>query len=46
MGRCQGGFCSPRVADIIAQHTGKSLDEVTKNGGDSWLVVPREGGTK
>lgn len=43
MGRCQGGFCSPRVADIIAQHTGKTLDEVTKHGGESWLVVPRDG---
>lgn len=43
MGRCQGGFCSPRVADIIAEHTGKTLAEVTKSGGESWLVVPREG---
>lgn len=41
MGRCQGGFCSPRVADIIASETGMPLSEVTKNGGGSWLVRAR-----
>ena len=38
MGRCQGGFCSPRVAALIAEETGVTLDQVTKKGGDSWLV--------
>lgn len=38
MGRCQGGFCSPRVAALIAEETGVTLDKVTKKGGDSWLV--------
>lgn len=42
MGRCQGGFCSPRVALIIAERTGKPLSEITKNGGGSWLVTERE----
>ncbi|MBQ4354826.1 MAG: NAD(P)/FAD-dependent oxidoreductase [Clostridia bacterium] len=41
MGRCQGGFCSPRVAALIAEHTGKSLTTVTKCGGGSWLVSCR-----
>lgn len=41
MGRCQGGFCSPRVASIIAQRTGKPLSEITKKGGGSWLVTER-----
>ncbi|MBQ8185389.1 MAG: NAD(P)/FAD-dependent oxidoreductase [Clostridia bacterium] len=41
MGRCQGGFCSPRVAALIAQHSGKSLTTVTKCGGGSWLVSNR-----
>lgn len=41
MGRCQGGFCSPRVASIIAERTGKSLSEITKKGGGSWLVNDR-----
>ncbi len=39
MGRCQGGFCQPFVAQIIAEHTGKTLDQITKNGKGSELVV-------
>ena len=39
MGRCQGGFCSPRVASIISRETGISLLDVTKNGGDSYLLT-------
>ena len=38
MGRCQGGFCCPRVAQIIAEETGISLLEVTKCGGESRLL--------
>ena len=32
MGRCQGGFCGPLVLQIIARETGKSLEQVEKNG--------------
>ncbi|MBR2601503.1 MAG: NAD(P)/FAD-dependent oxidoreductase [Clostridia bacterium] len=39
MGRCQGGFCSPRVAAIISRETGLPLLEITKNGGDSYLLT-------
>ena len=42
MGRCQGGFCSPRVAVLIAEHEKMTLDKVTKRGGDSWLVLPKK----
>ena len=38
MGRCQGGFCLPRVAAIISEETGIPLKEVTKNGGNSLLL--------
>ena len=38
MGRCQGGFCLPRVAAIISEETGIPLKEVTKNGGKSNLL--------
>ena len=38
MGRCQGGFCSPRVASIISEETGIPLQNVTKNGGKSYLL--------
>ena len=31
MGRCQGGFCSPRVIEIIARELGISPEEVCKN---------------
>ena len=39
MGRCQGGFCLPRVAEIISEETGIPLAEVTKNGGSSNLLT-------
>ena len=39
MGRCQGGFCLPRVAAIIAEETGIPLEKVTKNGGSSYLLA-------
>ena len=38
MGRCQGGFCLPRVAAIISEETGIPLQEITKNGGKSFLL--------
>ena len=39
MGRCQGGFCSPRVMEIIARERGIDITEVTKSGGKSKLIV-------
>ena len=39
MGRCQGGFCSPRVMEIIARECGVDITEVTKSGGKSKLIV-------
>lgn len=41
MGRCQGGFCMPLVAQIISEVTGRSLEEVKKSGGDSYLLFGR-----
>ena len=41
MGRCQGGFCSPRVMDILSRELGLPLEEVTKSGGDSRIVLER-----
>lgn len=38
MGRCQGGFCLPRVASILSEETGIPLDRITKNGGNSYLL--------
>ena len=39
MGRCQGGFCGPRVMELIARETGMDLSEITKCGGKSHMVV-------
>ncbi len=38
MGRCQGGFCMPRVAEILARELDIPLEQVTKFGGSSWIV--------
>ena len=41
MGRCQGGFCSPKVMDILVRELGISMEQVTKSGGDSHIVIGR-----
>jgi len=41
MGRCQAGFCSPRVMDILSRELDLLLEEITKSGGDSKIVVGR-----
>ncbi len=38
MGRCQGGFCGPRIVDLLLEN-GKSPESITLNGGDSWLFL-------
>lgn len=38
MGRCQGGFCSPKVMELLARENHQSMYEITKSGGDSKLV--------
>jgi glycerol-3-phosphate dehydrogenase len=43
MGRCQGGFCSFRVMEIIHRETGLDYDEITKRGGGSYAVKGRLG---
>jgi glycerol-3-phosphate dehydrogenase len=40
MGRCQGGFCTPRSMEILADRLGQPLHAVTKRGGGSWIVAP------
>ena len=39
MGRCQAGFCSPRVLEILARELGLPQEEITKCGGTSRLIV-------
>jgi glycerol-3-phosphate dehydrogenase len=42
MGRCQGGFCTPRCMEILSTRLGVPLHEVTKRGGGSWIARPME----
>ena len=38
MGRCQGGFCGPRVVDILARELHKSPGEIVQDQAGSWLL--------
>ncbi len=39
MGRCQGGFCLPYIAEILKRELGVSDDSVTKHGGASKISI-------
>lgn len=39
MGRCQGGFCQPYVAELLSEELGIPFEEVTKSGKGSALVT-------
>jgi len=40
-GRCQGGFCSPRIVEILARELGVPAEQITKMGKGSEVVVGR-----
>lgn len=37
MGRCQGGFCTPYIIDLLAREMGVDYTAVTKFGGSSYI---------
>ena len=37
MGRCQGGFCTPYIVELLARENGIDYTEVTKSGGKSYI---------
>lgn len=39
MGRCQGGFCTPYIVEILARELGIPEDMVTKSGGSSRIAA-------
>ena len=39
MGRCQAGFCSPRVLEILSRELGVPQEQLTKSGGTSFPIV-------
>ena len=42
MGRCQSGFCQPSVFNELMKEFGMKAEEVTKNGGKSYLIMGGE----
>lgn len=44
MGRCQAGFCSPKVMEILKRELDCSLEDITKSGRDSYIVIGRTKG--
>lgn len=41
MGRCQGGFCSPKIVEILARELGVNPLEITKKGPGSNILLGR-----
>ncbi len=41
MGRCQGGFCTPYIAELLARELGIDICEVKKSGGGSYINIGR-----
>lgn len=39
MGRCQAGFCTPKIMEILARETGMTPEEITKSGKGSNLLL-------
>ena len=44
MGRCQAGFCSPRVMDLLAKELGLDLTDIRKSGKQSHIVLQQTRG--
>ena len=42
MGRCQSGFCQPSVFNELMREFGYTAAQVTKNGGESHIIVGGE----
>jgi len=41
MGRCQGGFCTPHIIKILARELGVPIEDITKKGGKSNVLLYR-----
>jgi len=38
MGRCQGGFCTPHLIQVLSHQTGMKVETITKRGGMSHIL--------
>lgn len=46
MGRCQAGFCNPKVVEILARELQVEKSQIRKSGEGSWYILsPEEGGS-
>ena len=45
-GRCQAGFCSPRVMEILHRELGIPMEKISKNSGRSNIVMERTKGER
>lgn len=41
MGRCQGGFCGPKVQEIIAREYNKKMEEIEQDKKGSYILIGR-----
>lgn len=41
MGRCQGGFCMPHIAELLSRELDIPFEQVTKSGAGSEIIVGR-----
>ena len=41
MGRCQGGFCGPRVQEIIARELNVPMEDIVQESDDSYILIGR-----
>lgn len=39
MGRCQGGFCSPKILSILARENKKKITEISQKGHESFIIL-------
>lgn len=39
MGRCQGGFCGPRIQEILAKELNKPLESIVLDGENSYILT-------
>jgi glycerol-3-phosphate dehydrogenase len=44
LGRCQGGFCGPRVVELLARHYGIDSTKILMDRDGSWLLEDYDGG--
>lgn len=44
MGRCQSGFCNPKVVEILSRELQVDESDIRKSGEGSWYILPLEEG--